>query len=847
MFGGLGARRAQRPPPLKERFAHFLAVCSSNDRFLGRLSQMMELSVGSRAVAMATVHTSYEALCDSLEEMVSSLVSMAPGRYPDLPGRLVGLEQEVGRAVLKTRPIETLPFVVWPEDAPSERADLVGGKAAKLSAVARQLDLRIPGFFVVTDHAFHHLLDATGVQDQVAELLEGNESSTPEHVRHACEEIRRAILAAEVPEELAQSIREAYGKLRASQRSDFGVAVRSSALVEDSEFSFAGQFETVLGVREEGLLDAYKQVVASKYRHEAVQYARMSGFLDEEVAMPVLFMRMVQPSASGVVYSRDPEGADAVIVSAVRGLAEAAVGGRVAPDRYVVSRTYPHPIIDRSIALKQTVLRCSEKGGVLEVPVILKGQREAAIRPDTVAQVAGLALRLEEHFGRPQDVEWAMDDGGALYVVQSRPLREAATEAAQRSQLPPVEGHRVLLSGAQRACGGVASGPVARVFDLETLDAVKEGVVLVVPMTSPRLSSVVGRVAAIVADTGSPTGHMATVAREFHVPTIVNAEGSTALLADGQVVTLDAWTGRIYEGEVPELLETERAAPLDTAKRDAAQDCLKRLLDRVSPLYLEDPRSPSFTVESCRTLHDVARFVHQKSMAEMFSMEGLSPRERREARRLRWSVPMEILVLDLGGGVAEGAMQVIDQQAITSLPFLALIEGMTDPRVRWAGPVGFDLKGFMSVVVRSAADDQRYGEPSYAVCSGDYVHFSSRLAYHFATTDAMCSSSENRNYARFVFFGGAAVAARREWRAHFLATVLKCNRFEVTRVQDRVEALLGKRSAGDIEESLVLLGRLMAATRHLDMVMDSQSTAEAYAAAFLAGDFGFEFVRRGLI
>lgn len=208
---------------------------------------------------------------------------------------------------------------------------------------------------------------------------------------------------------------------------------------------------------------------------------------------------------------------------------------------------------------------------------------------------------------------------------------------------------------------------------------------------------------------------------------------------------------------------------------------------------------------------------------------------------------MEVMVLDLGRGVAEGALQVIDPQAITSVPFLALIEGMTDPRVRWAGPVGFDLKGFMSVVVRSAADDQRYGEPSYAICSEDYVHFSSRLAYHFATTDAMCSASENRNYARFVFFGGAAVAARREWRAHFLATVLKYNGFEVTRVQDRVEALLGKRSAGEIEESLVLVGRLMAATRHLDMVMDSQATAEAYAAAFLAGDFGFEFVRRGLI
>jgi pyruvate,water dikinase len=233
-------------------------------------------------------------------------------------------------------------------------------------------------------------------------------------------------------------------------------------------------------------------------------------------------------------------------------------------------------------------------------------------------------------------------------------------------------------------------------------------------------------------------------------------------------------------------------------------------------------------------------------MAAMFAINEISARERRETRRLRWSIPMEVLVLDLGGGLAEEPGRVIEPKDIASIPFVALVEGMTDPRLRWSGPVGFDLKGFMSVVVRSAADDQRYGEPTYAICSREYVHFSARLAYHFATVDAMCTPAENQNYARFVFFGGAAVAERREWRAHFLALVLKHNGFEVTRVRDRVEAVLGKRGAAAVEESLVLLGRLMAATRHLDMVMDSQATAEAFAASFLSGDFGFELVRQGM-
>jgi pyruvate,water dikinase len=230
----------------------------------------------------------------------------------------------------------------------------------------------------------------------------------------------------------------------------------------------------------------------------------------------------------------------------------------------------------------------------------------------------------------------------------------------------------------------------------------------------------------------------------------------------------------------------------------------------------------------------------------MFALNRLSAKEKRLSRRLRCAVPLDILVLDLGGGVATSpsALELVEVEDLRSLPFLALLKGMTDPQLCWAGPIGFDLKGFMSVVVRSAADDQRYGEPSFALCAENYLHFSSRLAYHFATIDAMSAPSVNQNHVRFVFHGGAAVAERREWRAHFLTTVLKVNGFQATRRYDRVEAFVGKRHAEDIDASLVLLGRLMGATRHLDMVMDSQATAEAYAAAFLDGDYRFDRIRK---
>jgi pyruvate,water dikinase len=352
-----------------------------------------------------------------------------------------------------------------------------------------------------------------------------------------------------------------------------------------------------------------------------------------------------------------------------------------------------------------------------------------------------------------------------------------------------------------------------------------------------------GTVNGIVAATGSPTGHMATVAREFAIPCIVGVEDALATLPEGILVTLDADAGIVYDGEVSALLPHDARTATVSSRPNPLREKLQQLLEKAAPLTLTDPDTPAFRPDNCRTLHDFARFVHQKSMMEMFQLEDLSPQERRAAHRLRWRAPMEMMLLDLGGSVAEGADRRIQIAQIKSSALLALIEGMTDPRLRWAGPVGFDLKGFMSVVVRSAADDQRYGEPIFCVCAQDYVHLASRLAYHFATVDALCGHSVNENYARFLFFGGAAVAVRREWRVHFLATVLNRNGFSVKQEGDRVEALLAKRGAEQIEEALVMLGRLMVASRHLDMVIESQAAAQALAQAFLSGDYAFERVR----
>jgi pyruvate,water dikinase len=797
--------------PVAERFTHFRIIGAANNAFLESLGRLIEDVTAGDSAGLAAVSSAYESLTAPTATLVTALVAMTGGRYRSLQRRYEELERELAQAVLKTRPIEYGPLIIWPREHDSLHPEEVGPKSANLADVERTLGVHVPPFFVVSIYGYRAFMGATGLQDLVNETLSTVDLSDATAVETASTALHDAIIAASVPLVLADAVREAFARLLAEHPPVLRVAVRSSAVVEEA-----------------GLLEAYKAVVASKYRPGALHYATARGFVDEDVAMPVMVMTMVEPLAAGVAYSREPGRAERAVVTAVTGLARRLVEGGVVPARYNVLRASPATVVESFAGREE-----GEEGG---------SRRAAVLTDDQAMLVAETAWDLEAYFGAPQDVEWTFDRDGRLAVVQTRPLTLSGEREAPPTDRAPLPGYRVLVRNAVRAAGGIACGPAFRPLGPHELRAVPEDAVLVVPTIDPRLAGLMGRVGAIVAAAGSPTGHMATVAREFGTPCLVGVGEAAARFENGRTVTVDAWSGTVYEGEVRELLGD--APRLRAALRNPVQESLKALVDRAAPLTLTDPDSPRFQPRNCKTLHDVARFVHQRSMAEMFAIESLSLRERRQARRLVWPMPMDVLILDLGGGLQAGSERRVAPAEILSVPLEALLEGMSDPRLRWSGPVGFDLRGFMSVVVRSAADDQRYGEPSYALCSRDYAHFSSRLAYHFATVDSVCGALVNENYARFLFYGGAAISERRECRAHFLATVLEYNGFVVKRTGDRVEAVLGKRPPEAIEDALVMLGRLMVASRHLDMVMESQATAELFARAFLAGDYGFELVRK---
>jgi hypothetical protein len=259
----------------------------------------------------------------------------------------------------------------------------------------------------------------------------------------------------------------------------------------------------------------------------------------------------------------------------------------------------------------------------------------------------------------------------------------------------------------------------------------------------------------------------------------------------------------------------------------------------ITPLGLTDPASPSFIHQNCRTIHDVARFCHEMAMREMCEVNDQGLRMR-HVRRLVSPVPLHTSIVDLGGGVSPDARRgAVTPEDVTSVPFRALLAGMSTPGLRWSGAVPIELRGFAGLVLNSMIDSERtaaeLGSAACTLVSRNYVNYSARMGYHFASVDAYASASLHRNYVTYHFKGGAAATDRRVRRARFIALVLQHWGFAVNRHVDRLDATIRKLSEPDILSLLLELGRLLGAVRNADVSMYCDEQIALYAEAFLAG------------
>lgn len=463
--------------------------------------------------------------------------------------------------------------LLWFDALSREDVQRAGGKGANLGEMVRA-GLPVPPGFVVTADAFHEAMEP--IRAQLSELWRRVEPDDPESLAELTEELREAVRTAPIPERLRDSLLAAYRQLGENRP----VAVRSSATSEDTaSTSFAGMHETFTNVvGEEALLDKLRACWASAYGERVVSYRKAQG-LTEEPEIAVVVQAMVDSARSGVMFTADPATGDTgrIIIEAAFGLGEVVVGGQIEPDTYVVARRGPRIL---NVRVGEKSFRIVRDGVGRERPEELSPEQanQRVLSDVEILQLARLGQRVERHYGAPQDIEWA-EEGGKLYLVQSRPVTTLGTqtteEPAQATGEVPQTKEQQAAGGRARVLGPRATGEFAKASGprkalvtglgaspgvasgrVRVLDTPQEGrqlqagEILVASMTSPDWVPTMRRAAAIVTDRGGMTCHAAIVSRELHKPCVVGTRTATQVLRDGSEVTVDGATGEIREGRV---------------------------------------------------------------------------------------------------------------------------------------------------------------------------------------------------------------------------------------------------------------------------------------------------------
>ena len=433
----------------------------------------------------------------------------------------------------------------WFDDLSLADVEEVGGKGANLGELT-QAGFPVPRGFVVTSSAYLTAIEESGARGRLADLMAHTDPADPGALASASGVAQGLVRASRVPEEIERAIAKAYHELG----DDVRVAVRSSGTSEDAgDTSFAGMnatFTNVVGP--DDLVGRIRDCWASLYGERVVAY-RANGRLTGEPSIAVIVQVMVPSEVSGVIFTADPTSAtsDRLIIEAVLGQGEAIVSGMVEPDTYVVQKNGPRLTNVRLGHQDRQIVRGSD--GADAIVALSPEEGGARILDDhRVLELARLAMAVEEHYGSPQDIEWAMADS-TVWLVQSRPITTlgaaGTTESAQGSADGPAQ--RVLVRGLA-ASSGRATGVVRVLTDPSQRAQLLDGEVLVAPMTSPDWMSAIRRAAGLVTDGGGMTCHAAIVSRELGVPCVVGSRDATTRLRDGELVTIDGSLGVVLEG-----------------------------------------------------------------------------------------------------------------------------------------------------------------------------------------------------------------------------------------------------------------------------------------------------------
>ena len=831
-------------------FQYFREVLDSKNRALEIIADMGEKLGGDYLFDIVYIRNTYAELYASMKDSLLLFDNLTQDKYAQINDVFARIDRQV-RLMVDGAPMDKAGQVILHQDLTWDMARAVGGKNASLAELRNYANINVPDGFAITTQAFDEFITYNGLSGQIQALGDDHNS------QRALSGLHDAIMSANMPPELVTSLDKALEKIREKDGDTVFLAVRSSAEEEDSEHSFAGQFETVLNVPldQKAVHEAYKRVVASLYSPKAIAYQKMAGYDLKAARMAVCCLVMVDAASSGVAYSTDPSadptmGADTMIINSAWGLGQSIVEGQVDADMYIISKQATPLLTDKKIGNKTYMVTGKIAGGTDTAKVPVEMAQKSSLTDEQVVDIARQVLLIEKYFRKPVDVEWAIDRNGTLFILQARPLRVIAKNEISPTRRPKGPAGSKPLNVLLKNKGpivqkGFGAGRVFVLKHMEDLANFPKGAILVARNDSSEFIRAIPYASAIITDVGTPTSHMSSLCREFRVPAIVNAGNATKILKHGQEITVvieDEGSFAIYEGTNRDMME--RADTNFSSMDDVYEFRKKRYILRyISLLNLIDPLMDNFTPDGCRTMHDILRFIHEKSVAELVNRAryGNDMLKKHAAIRLNVPVPLGIVVIDIGGGLTfDGKSGSASLEQIASVPLFEIIRGMTYPGVWQSEITSLRVSDFMSSMMRMpdiTTDTNDRIVYNIAIASKEYVNLSLRLGYHFNMIDCYCSDNTKNNHIYFRFVGGATDITKRSRRVQLIADILKEFGFNINIKGDLIVGRLANIQKSDMENVLNQLGRLIGYTRQLDALLHDDAKIETYVRNFLEGKY----------
>ena len=818
---------------LRRTYETFKTLLRFDIRSHELMAEFEELYHEGRQEDFALTRKRYRQMAEAVAGMVAAFVQMVPGQAGSLHDYFNKYDFYIRLLLAPPEQFLIPPFVVG-HNALAEIA-LIGQKSAHLLQLRTATQVRVPPGFTITTTTFALLVEHNHLRPALDLLLAQIDPESSSGLEDISQALMTLVRRMDIPDTVSQAVHAEYDRLASLYPPEAlpRVAVRSSAVHEDGNHSFAGQYHSVLGVDREHLLPAYLEVLASKYTPQALLYRIYAGLSDEEAAMAVLALVMIDAVASGVVYTCDPTaagGEESLLIHSIPGLGLPLVSGETLPDVYLFPPGSSMP--SQIMAGCQQNRLVLHQGQLCEEPLTVNDEPSLSISQAQAVRLAAIARELETFFGRPQDIEWALESNQDLYILQSRSLHietvvpTPAPTAAFLNAIP-------LLTGAQRAASGIGCGIVHHLDSME-IATIPHGAVLVTRHLPPSLVRFIDRLEAVVCEQGAVTGHFATVCREFGVVLLVRAANALALLPAGAEVTVDGGHGMVYAGKVAPLLAAKGkvgAAPSVYSRK------IRTLLDYITPLQLVNPSAATFRPQSIRSLHDIIRYTHEKAMQAMFGLSTIASGTASQCKKLETDLPLALYLLDVGGAFAgerEGGAT-IALEDLQAPPFVAIWQGLSHPDIDWKTHLHFDWKGFGDMALSGGiASGGSKDFASYAIVSQDYLNLNMRFGFHFTLVDCLCGLEARANYCQIRFNGGGGDYQGRSMRITLLGRILGNLGFEVSIRGDLLDARLNGYPAEELCARLTQVGRLLGMTKLLDMVLQEHDI-EGYVEQFSQG------------